>query len=79
MWIKAADDYAYNLSFAYIIGVRPHSSAAKSWEVFAAFTVEAAIKFRSGAQSQTIVLLTTPSEESAQQFLDQLLAKLGAM
>ena len=79
MWIKATDDSAYNLSFAYIIGVRPQTSTAKSWEVFAAFTVEAAIKFKSGAQAQTIVLFTAPSEESAQQFLDDLLAKLGTM
>ncbi len=79
MWIKATDGSAYNLSFAYIIGARPQANALKGWEVFAAFTLEAAIKFKSGAQAQTIVLLTAPSEESAQQFLDELLAKLGAM
>ena len=79
MWIKAEDGGAYNLDFAYAVNVRSTNTMPKSWEVYAIFTVTAAIKFKAGEPTQTITLLTTDSEEAAQQFLNQIVAKLGTV
>ena len=49
MWIKAEDGGVYNLDFAYVVKVRPLDTTPKSWEVYASFTVEAAMKYKAGS------------------------------
>ena len=79
MWIKAVDGGVYNLDFAYLIKVRHTDTTPRLREVYGVFTVEAAMKYKAGAQAQTVSFLTTDDEEKAQQVLEQIVAKLGTL
>ena len=78
MWIKAEDGGVYNLDFAYVINARNTDAMRQEWEVYAIFTVAAALKYKAGAQAQSITLFTAGSEEEARKFLYEIVGKLGA-
>ena len=44
-----------------------------------AITVAAALKYKAGAQAQSITLFTAKSEEEARTFLEDIIGKLGAV
>ena len=78
MWIKAEDGAIYNLDFAYVINAGNADAMRHIWEVYAIFTVAAALKYKAGAQAQSITLFTAKSEEEARKFLEDIIGMLGA-